>query len=73
MTLRAGSFDDTTPVWRGVIRHNSFPWYVCTHRDHPNQREATACARQALPTLKARDHKDPKAPLPEGWRIYVHD
>lgn len=70
MTLRAGSYNASEPKWRGVIRQDGWPWYVCIHNDHHKPSDARACADAALPTLKARDHTDPGAPLPDGWVIY---
>lgn len=64
MTLRPGSYDAAPPVWRGVIRLDSFPAYVCVHNDHPDQRAATKCARAAYAQL--RD----EGTLAEGWYEY---
>lgn len=68
--LRAGSYNAREPDWRGVIRDNGWAWYSCTHH-HADQAAATRCARAALPALKARDHQDPAAPLPEGWTVHT--
>jgi hypothetical protein len=62
--LRAGSFDAAKPDWRGVIRHEGYPWYVCTHRDHGGSAEARQCAREALEWMRANDG------LPEKWITY---
>jgi hypothetical protein len=69
MTLRAGSYDSARPQWRGVIRQEGTPWYICEHK-HKGSRDSRACAAAALPALKARDHQDPQAPLPEGWHVF---
>jgi hypothetical protein len=61
MTLRAGSANMTRPKWRGVIREDSFPWALCTHTDHENQRQATRCGREAL----AQYQRD--GTLPDHW------
>jgi hypothetical protein len=71
VTLRAGTYNANQPSWRGVIRDDGFPWYVCTHRNHADDRDAKRCAREALPALKNRDHANADAPLPDGWRVYV--
>jgi len=64
MTLRAGSFDANKPDWRGVIRENGYPWYVCYHRDHLSTAEARKCARDAMEWMKENEG------LPEGWITY---
>lgn len=66
MALRAGSYDATKPLWRGVIRENSYPAFTCIHKDHPDQRAATQCAREALSYY--RDHN---GVLPNGWTAYT--
>ena len=74
MGMRAGSYNAAAPQWRGVIRDGSYPAYVCVHTSHATQPEATACARAALPTLKAANanttgtNTDPV--LPAGWIRY---
>jgi hypothetical protein len=73
MTLRAGSYDFSAPKWRGIIRQDGSPWYVCMHSNHKKQSDAKACSAAALPAIKARDHKDPDAPLPEGWFVYIRE
>lgn len=69
MALRAGAY--AVCEWHGVIRDDGWPWYSCLHR-HGSQKEAAACARDAAPALRARDHQDPEAPLPDGWRVHPH-
>jgi hypothetical protein len=61
MAYRAGSYDAAKPIWRGVIRDDSYPAFVCNHDDHKNQREATVCSRAALAQIK-KDNS-----LPPGW------
>ena len=65
MTLRPGSADMARPRWRGVIRSDSFPWAVCTHTDHQDQKSATACGKAAFEHVKAQA-AEPYT-LPEGW------
>ncbi len=75
MTLRAGSYDASRPRRRGVIRNDSYPWYVCAH-EHASFPEAKECARAALPAIKRLDPENKglhKADLPEGWFIYNRD
>ena len=38
--LRAGNYNAAKPVWRGVIREDSSPWYTCTHDGHRSPAEA---------------------------------
>jgi hypothetical protein len=64
--LRAGSFDNAKPDWRGVIRADSYPWYVCYHHDHDNAASARECARAALEWMKA----NPKV-MPDKWITYT--
>ncbi len=72
MSLRAGSYDASSPRWRGVIwlngpgviRQDAFPAYVCVHIDHKDRKEATACAKAALVKIKE------SATLPIGWVDY---
>ena len=66
MTLRAGSHNAAQPLWRGVIRDDGYPAYVCVHRNHASQPEATACARGALAALHATPGQ-----LPTGWTHYT--
>jgi len=75
MTLRAGSYDaNLNPDYRGIIRQDGWGWYRCTHRrQHPDPRDARACADAALPALKQRDHTDPKAPMPDGWEVIPNE
>jgi hypothetical protein len=68
VALRAGRYNANTPAWRGIIRDDGYPWYVCIHTDH-DERTSRECAKKALPALKARDPEDAEAPLPEGWII----
>jgi hypothetical protein len=63
VTLRPGSYDANPPLYRGVIRNDSFPWYVCIHNDHDTTREARACAADALAQIKAAPDN---APPPDG-------
>ncbi len=65
MTMRAGSHNAAKPIWRGVIREDSYPRYVCVHSNHSSQPEATACARAALAVIRATS-----GPLPRGWVAY---
>lgn len=67
MALRAGAFSSS--IWHGVVRNDGFAWYSCIH-DHPNRTEATKCARDNIGALRSRDHQNPEAPLPKGWRIH---
>lgn len=69
MTLRPGSYNAARPVWRGVIRQDGYPWYVCNHNDHPEQRHATECARKAHELIKSSPVDQP---LPDGWDVYRH-
>ena len=71
--LRAGSYNATRPDWRGIIRQDGWGWYRCTHRNHDGPQAARDCARAALPTLQARDHQNPAAPMPAGWEVIPHD
>jgi len=68
--LRAGSYDAAKPIWRGVIRGDKYPCYVCMHRDHASPEEARQCARAALPVVKTVWLGKVNAPLPEGWRAW---
>jgi len=74
MTLRAGSYDHNYqyPDYRGIVRNDGSPWYVCTHKDqHSTTRAARQCAQDALAAgLRDRDPRDPRAPLPDGWTVY---
>jgi hypothetical protein len=65
MTLRAGSYDRSLPRWTGILREDSYPAAVCTRRNHDNQREATACTREAKRVLASTGR------LPDGWRDYI--
>ena len=67
MGMRAGSYNAATPQWRGVIRDGSYPAYVCVHTGHATQPDATACARAALPALRAAGSG---GVLPAGWIRY---
>ena len=58
MALRPGSYDATTPSWRGVIYENSWGIFRCTHKDHDTQREATRCARAAYAEFKGLFARD---------------
>lgn len=63
--VRAGSFDAAKPDWRGVLRHEGYPWYVCRHiRTHDNASSARECARKAQEWMKDNDG------LPDGWITY---
>lgn len=68
MTLRAGNYNASRPRPRAVIRNDSYPWYTCSH-NHPNFREASTCALEALPLIKAwvKDHTQP---FPPGWHDF---
>jgi hypothetical protein len=66
MTLRPGSYDASSPLWRGVIRDDSLGRYACTHADHPNRKAATKCARDAFAQFKEEFKKDRP---PAGWEI----
>lgn len=61
MTLRAGMYNASPPVWRGVLRESSFPAYVCVHNHHADTKAATKCAQDALAQVKAGNT------LPSGW------
>lgn len=67
MTLRPGSFNARKPVWRGVLRDDGIPCYVCSHDDHEDQRAATACARSAA--VQLREH----ITLPPHWGAWNGD
>jgi hypothetical protein len=72
MTIRPGYYDASRPRLRGVIRNDSYPWYVCTH-DHANQRDAQQCARDAIAVVKEKDPQNKglrTADLPEGWFVF---
>lgn len=60
MALRTGTYNAARPVWRGILREDSAPAYVCEHSGH-GVREAKECARQALAQVKATNT------LPDGW------
>jgi hypothetical protein len=64
MTLRAGSADASKPDYRGLIRHDSSPWYICYHNTHGETAEARQCARKAIAWMKTHEG------LPEGWITY---
>lgn len=75
MTLRAGKYDASRPRWRAVLRNDGYPWYVCRH-DHPDKDSAGACARRALPLVRAADPENKglkTAELPEGWHVYARE
>ena len=73
MTLRAGMYDASRPRFRGVIRYNSYPWYVCGH-EHPDSDAARVCSRNALQAIRKLDPDDlglsTTAELPESWHVY---
>jgi hypothetical protein len=61
--IRAGSFDSSKPDWRGLIRNDGMPWYVCYHiRKHQTRAEAQQCAKSATQWMK--DNPDR---LPDMW------
>jgi hypothetical protein len=66
MTLRAGYYDAAKPDWRGIIRQDSYGWYRCWGHNHQTSREATKCARDALPGIKALGEGDE---LPLHWEV----
>lgn len=72
MTLRAGMYDASRPRLRGVIRHDSYPWYVCEH-DHPDPDAARVCSKNALAAIRKLDPEDHglhTSDLPAGWCAY---
>lgn len=79
MTLRPGSYNASRPRWRGVIRGDGYPWYVCVH-EHESQREATACAKAAREAIKGTPldarfgvvAPTADCPLPEGWEVFSY-
>jgi hypothetical protein len=62
VTMRAGSYDRSKPDWRGIIRDDGWPVYVCLHTNHEGREAATKCARGALPKIK-------DGTLPAGWTL----
>lgn len=75
MTLRAGSYDASRPRYRGVIRHDSFAYYVCVH-DHPDKDSSKVCSVKALAEIRAADPEDRglgHGQLPEGWWPYFRE
>jgi hypothetical protein len=71
MTLRPGWYDASALRPRAVVRNDGTPWFVCTHK-HGTSKEATQCARDATPALKAIDTTRPlqDSDLPPGWKVY---
>lgn len=67
MTLRPGSYNASRPRPRGVIRNDSYPWFVCVH-EHASYPEAKQCARDAHEAIKHDDTGE--APLPDGWEVF---
>lgn len=61
MAYFPGSYNAARPVYRGVLRENRFPRYVCTHADHENFAKARECAGVAHRMIK-QDNT-----LPAGW------
>ena len=72
MTLRAGMYDASRPRFRGVIRNDSYPWYVCSE-EHNDPDEARTCSRRALLEVKKLDPENKglrTRDLPEGWHVF---
>jgi hypothetical protein len=64
MTYRPGCYDRNRPDWRGVIRDDSYPAFVCLHTGHQSSAEARECAKQAMAQIRADNT------LPAGWAKY---
>lgn len=65
MTLRPGYYDANPPDYRGILREDSYGWYRCRHKGHTKD-EAKACARAALPVIRALAEDEY---LPSDWEV----